>query len=209
METQDRHIELDRQTQTKVSQETFCWKGAAITLVWCFQHPGSRCVWRVTGLSDHFLVSSHRELSERKGRARPSLFLFLQQCWEEGLCQSLALTLGFTPLCGWNEIQWPGPSYKKCHGWCYKATKLMAALLPKQMGIAKFRLVWELSFCSLSPGTAALVVNVPGEWDDWNMKTLSLTESHTVLLHLYCLWKIGLEVVYKRSSEIYTIWSVL
>lgn len=51
METQDRHIELDRQTQTKVSQETFSWKGAAITSVWCFQHPGSRCVWRVTGLS--------------------------------------------------------------------------------------------------------------------------------------------------------------
>lgn len=81
----------------------------------------------------------------------------------------------------------------------------MAVLPPKQMRIAKFRLVWELSFCSLSPGTAALVVNVPGEWDDWNMKTLSLTESHTVLFHLYCLWKIGLEVVYKRSSEIYTI----
>lgn len=75
METQDRYIELDRQTQTKVSQEAFCWKGAAITLVWCFQHPGSKCVWRVTGLSDHSLVSSHRGSSERKGRARPSLFL--------------------------------------------------------------------------------------------------------------------------------------
>lgn len=81
----------------------------------------------------------------------------------------------------------------------------MAVLLPKQMGIAKFRLVWGLSFHSLNPRMAALIVNVPGEWDDWNMKTLSLIESHTVLFHLYCLWKIGLEVAYKRSREKYTI----
>ena len=81
----------------------------------------------------------------------------------------------------------------------------MAVLPPKQMGIAKFRLVWGLSFCSLNPRTAALIMNVPGEWDDWNMKTVSLIESHTVPFHLYCLLKIGLEVVYKKSSEIYTI----
>jgi hypothetical protein len=80
----------------------------------------------------------------------------------------------------------------------------MAVLPPKQMGTANFGLVWGLSFCSLNPRTAALIMTVPGEWDDWNMKTLSLIESHTVPFHLYCLWKIGLEV-YKKSSEIYTI----
>lgn len=192
-ETQDRHhwTRLTDRQRDHRKQHSCQW--GSMTLVWGFQHPGSKCVWRVTGLSDHSLVCTHRGSSESKGA--PDLLLFLcswvhsspgeRKAYASPWLWPWAVLLLWVE---WDSVAWP--FLQKRHGWCSKATKLMAVLLPKQRGIAKFRLVWGLPFPQPEPVDGCLsdceCTRRVGRLEHEDLVTN--WKSHSSF-HLYCLWK--------------------
>lgn len=105
----------------------------------------------------------------RGGQASP-FFPMLLGPWESqegGLCWSLALNLGCTP---------PLVGGMRCSS---LSSSDLTTTQPKHLGIAKSRLGGGRKCCGRSPGTAALIVNVLGKGDNWNLKTLSLNwKSH-------------------------------